>query len=55
MNNVMYTEIGNLSQYDRSWIIRGRIIKKSILKTFNSKGKEGCLFNIVIVDDTREI
>ena len=51
----MYTEIANLNAYDRSWKIKGRIIKKSELKEFVAKGKEGCVFNIVILDSTRSI
>lgn len=52
-DNELYTEIANLNAYDRSWKIKGRIIKKSDLKEFNSRGKEGCVFNIVILDSTR--
>lgn len=51
----LYTEIANLNAYDRSWKIKGRIIKKSDLKEFNSRGKEGCIFSIVILDATRSI
>lgn len=54
-DNELYTEIANLNAYDRSWKIKGRVIKKSDLKEFVSKGKDGCVFNIVILDSTRNI
>lgn len=52
---VQYTEIANLNMYDRSWTIRGRIVKKSELKRFKSANREGSVFNVVIKDETRAI
>ena len=54
-DNELYTEIANINAYDRSWKIKGRVIKKSDLKEFVSRGKEGCVFNVVILDSTRSI
>lgn len=50
-----YTLIANLNHYDRSFKIRGRIIKKTPIKSFNTKGKEGCVFNIIIKDESQAI
>lgn len=50
-----YLEIANLNLYDRAWKIKGRILQKTPLRRFNSKGKDGCVFNIVILDSTRKI
>lgn len=54
-NEVLFTSIANLNMYDRSWSIRGRIVKKSELKRFKSSTKEGSVFNIVVKDETRAI
>ena len=54
-NNVLYTEIANLNMYDRNWSIRGRIIRKGELKRFRTASREGCVFNIVVKDETRAI
>ena len=46
------TEIGKLTPYDQDWKIKGRIIKKTKLNTFkNRDGGEGCVFNIVVLDE----
>lgn len=51
-----FTEIVNLNHYDRSFKIRGRVIKKAPMKTFKTKdGRDGCVFNMVIKDETRDI
>jgi replication factor A1 len=51
-----FTEIVNLNHYDRSFKVRGRVIKKNVMKTFKTKdGRDGCVFNIVIKDETRAI
>ena len=50
-----YLEIANLTIYERGWKVKGRIIKKTPLREFVSRGKPGCVFNIVILDRTRTI
>ena len=51
-----FTEIINLNHYDRSFKIRGRVIKKSPMRTFKTKdGRDGFVFNIVIKDESRDI
>lgn len=46
-----FTEINNLSHYDRSFKIRGRVIKLSPMRTFKKKdGTDGYVFNAVIQD-----
>lgn len=55
-NKDNFTEIVNLNHYDRSFKIRGRIVKKNELKRFKLKdGKKGSVFNIVIKDSTKAI
>jgi replication factor A1 len=49
------TEINNLTPYDNDWKIKARIIKKSELRKFNKKdGGQGCLFNVVLMDDSND-
>ena len=51
-----FTEIASLSHYDRSFKIRGRVIKKQPMKSFRKKdGSEGNVFNIVVKDHTKPI
>jgi replication factor-a protein 1 (Rpa1) len=51
-----FTQIANLTHYDQSFKIRGRILKKNQLKTFKTKdGRDGCVFSIVIKDESRAI
>lgn len=48
-----FTEISNLTPYDQDWKIKGRIIKKTQMKHFkNRDGGDGCVFNIVILDES---
>lgn len=54
-NSILYTEIANLNMYDRSWNIRGRVVRKSEMKRFRNSSREGCVFNVVIRDETRAI
>ena len=45
-------EISSLTPYDQDFKIKGRIIKKTKLNTFkNRDGGEGCVFNIVVLDE----
>ena len=53
--NEIYIDIANLNMYDRSWTIRGRVVKKGDLKKFKSGNKDGSVFNIVIRDETSSI
>lgn len=55
-NRDHFTLISNLSPYDRSFKIRGRVMKQSILKPFKTKdNKDGAVFIIVIYDNSLDI
>lgn len=50
-----YIEIANLNMYDRSWTIKGRIIRKTEMRKFKGSNKEGSVFSVVIKDESRTI
>ena len=51
-----FTEIASLGHYDRSFKIRGRVIKKSPMRSFKRKdGSDGYVFNVIIKDSTKGI
>lgn len=53
--DVLYTEIANLHFLDRSWSIRGRVIKKNERRFYKNATREGSVFSILIKDETRAI
>lgn len=51
-----FAEFTNLSQYDKSIRVKGRIVKKGDLRHFKTKdGRESSLFNFVLFDGIVEI
>lgn len=51
-----YSEIATLNHYDRSFKIRGRVVKKTPLRNFKRKdGSDGYVFSAVIKDSTKGI
>lgn len=54
-NHREITEINCLSPYNNKWVIKGRVVSKSAIRTYNNKNGPGKLFSFNMTDKTGEI
>ncbi len=54
-NQDRYTPINQLTQYDKTFCIKGGVIRKSDKRIFKKKNGEGSVFHMVIGDGTKAI